>query len=136
MTLTHPYCVNYWFTRDAEDQRKRDEDFGESLIGKIRKILWNFLEYPETSIAAQALAFLSLLMVCVSTVTFIIGTNSEGEREKRERLADIERDAAGIVDDDGNLEQSSNINITEVIDNIAVIFFGLEYFMRKVDKFY
>ena len=106
------------------------------MIGKIRKILWNFLEYPETSIAAQALAFLSLLMVCVSTVTFIIGTNSEGEREKRERLADIERDAAGIVDDDGNLEQSSNINITEVIDNIAVIFFGLEYFMRKVDKFY
>ena len=123
-------------TRDAEDQRNRDEDFGESLIGKIRKILWNFLEYPETSIAAQALAFLSLLMVCVSTVTFIIGTNSEGEREKRERLADIERDAAWIVDDDGNIAQSSNINITEVIDNIAVIFFGLEYFMRKVDKFY
>ena len=106
------------------------------MIGKIRKILWNFLEYPETSIAAQALAFLSLLMVCVSTVTFIIGTNSEGEREKRERLADIERDAAWIVDDDGNIAQSSNINITEVIDNIAVIFFGLEYFMRKVDKFY
>ena len=100
------------------------------MIGKIRKILWNFLEYPETSIAAQALAFLSLFMVCVSTVTFIIGTNSEGEREKRERLADIEHDEAG------NIAESSNINITEVIDNIAVIFFGLEYFMRKVDKFY
>ena len=55
-------------------------------------------------------------MVCVSTVTFIIGTNSEGEREKRERLADIEHDEAG------NIAESSNINITEVIDNIAVIF--------------
>ena len=86
------------------------------------------MEYPETSIAAQALAFLSLLMVCVSTVTFIIGTNSEGEREKRVRMADLERDMAGVAD--------NNINITEVIDNIAVIFFGLEYFMRKVDKFY
>ena len=115
-------------TRDAEDQRNRDEDFGESFVGKIRKMLWNFLEYPETSIAAQALAFLSLLMVCVSTVTFIIGTNSEGEREKRERLADIEQVETGDVED--------NINMTEVIDNIAVIFFGLEYFMRRVDKFY
>ena len=115
-------------TRDAEDQRNRDEDFGESFVGKIRKMLWNFLEYPETSIAAQALAFLSLLMVCVSTVTFIIGTNSEGEREKRERLADIEQVEAGDVKD--------KINMTEVIDNIAVIFFGLEYFMRRVDKFY
>ena len=132
----NPYCVNYWFIRDAEDQRNRDEDFGESLVGKIRKTLWNFLEYPETSIAAQALAFLSLLMVCVSTVTFIIGTNSEGEREKRQRLADGEKNVGEIMDENGVNAQPSNLNITEVIDNIAVIFFGLEYFMRKVDKFY
>ena len=33
-------------------------------------------------------------------------------------------------------DEEDNINMTEVIDNIAVIFFGLEYFMRRVDKFY
>ena len=40
-----------------------DEDFGDHLLGRARKMVWNFLEYPETSLAAQALAFLSLLMV-------------------------------------------------------------------------
>ena len=97
----------------------------------MRKILWNFLEYPETSVAAQALAFLSLLMVCISTLTFIIGTNSEGEREKKQRLADIEVELEA-----GDIVNPSNINVTEIIDNIAVIFFSLEYFMRKMGKFY
>ena len=102
----------------------------------MRKILWNFLEYPETSVAAQALAFLSLLMVCISTLTFIIGTNSEGEREKKERLADIEKDVAVTVDKNGDIVNPSNLNVTEIIDNIAVIFFSLEYFMRKMGTFY
>ena len=97
----------------------------------MRKILWNFLEYPETSVAAQALAFLSLLMVCISTLTFIIGTNSEGEREKKQRLADIEANIEA-----GDIVNPSNINVTEIIDNIAVIFFSLEYFMRKMGTFY
>ena len=44
-----------------------DEDFGEHLLGRARKMVWNFLEYPETSLAAQALAFLSLLMVGLSS---------------------------------------------------------------------
>lgn len=97
----------------------------------MRKILWNFLEYPETSVAAQALAFLSLLMVCISTLTFIIGTNSEGEREKKQRLADIEANIEA-----GDIVNPSNLNVTEIIDNIAVIFFSLEYFMRKMGTFY
>ena len=97
----------------------------------MRKILWNFLEYPETSVAAQALAFLSLLMVCISTLTFIIGTNSEGEREKKQRLADIEVELEA-----GDIVNPSNLNVTEIIDNIAVIFFSLEYFMRKMGTFY
>ena len=97
----------------------------------MRKILWNFLEYPETSVAAQALAFLSLLMVCISTLTFIIGTNSEGEREKKQRLADIE-----VEREAGDIVNPSNLNVTEIIDNIAVIFFSLEYFMRKMGTFY
>lgn len=80
----------------------------------MRTKLWNFLEYPETSIAAQALAFTSLFMVCISTVTFIIGTNQESQHQpKQSEPADAD-------------DQSIN----EMIDNVAVIFFSLEYFTR------
>lgn len=82
------------------------------MLGRIRTQLWNFLEYPETSIAAQALAFTSLFMVCISTVTFIIGTNHESQQEPN------------INGDDE--DQSYN----EIIDNVAVIFFSVEYFLR------
>ena len=108
----------------------REEDFGDSFFGRVRKKLWNFLEYPETSIAAQALAFLSLFMVCVSTVTFIIGTNSEGEQEKQNRMV-IEEDILDL--EDGKLA-TEGVNITELIDNVAVIFFSVEYFMRIKSK--
>ena len=83
------------------------------MLGRIRTQLWNFLEYPETSIAAQALAFSSLFMVCISTVTFIIGTNHESQQEPN----------INAVDDE---DQSFN----EIIDNVAVIFFSVEYFLR------
>ena len=35
------------------DKRKKEEDFGESTVGRIRTYLWNLTEYPETSKAAQ-----------------------------------------------------------------------------------
>ena len=84
------------------------------MYGRIRTKLWNFLEYPETSIAAQALAWTSLFMVCLSTVTFIIGTNDESEQEPNLASNDV------VVDQ----------SFTEIIDNISVIFFSLEYFAR------
>ena len=85
------------------------------MIGKIRKILWNFLEYPETSIAAQALAFLSLLMVCVSTVTFIISTQ--------------------LIDPDGNVdyvEYPKAVYLIDLMDNFVTIFFSGEFITRLV----
>ena len=121
---------NKHLCRDQEDQRMREEDFGDSFFGRVRKKLWNFLEYPETSIGAQALAFLSLFMVCVSTVTFIIGTNSEGEQEKQNRMV-TDQD---ILEMDDGENITEGVNITELIDNVAVIFFSIEYFMRIKSK--
>ena len=39
--------------QEKERNRKFIEDFGSSPIGKIRKLLWNLTEYPETSRAAR-----------------------------------------------------------------------------------
>ena len=35
------------------EERLREEDFGDSKYGVLRKYLWNLTEYPETSRAAQ-----------------------------------------------------------------------------------
>ena len=68
----------------------------------------------------------------VSTVTFIIGTNIEGEQEKRERLAGAETENITMVED---MEaETGGLNMTEMVDNIAVIFFSLEYFMRETSE--
>ena len=70
--------------------------------------------------------------VGVSTVTFIIGTNIEGEQEKRERLAGAETENITMVED---MEaETGGLNMTEMVDNIAVIFFSLEYFMRETSE--
>ena len=71
------------------------------------------------------MAFLSLLMVCISTITFIIGTNYEGEQEKKQRLTTIE------MEDTVEKDNQYDLNIIEIIDNIAVIFFSAEFFMRQ-----
>ena len=71
------------------------------------------------------MAFLSLLMVCISTITFIIGTNYEGEQEKKQRMTTME------IEDTEEEDNQHNLNIIEIIDNIAVIFFSVEFFMRQ-----
>ena len=65
-------------------------------------------------------------------MTFIIGTNIEGEQEKRERLAGAETVNITMVE---YMEaETGGLNMTEMVDNIAVIFFSLEYFMREMSE--
>ena len=42
-------------SKEKEDRRKKEEDFGQSLIGRTRSALWNLLEYPETSFGARVI---------------------------------------------------------------------------------
>ena len=39
--------------KEKELERKIDEDFGNSRIGRLRSFCWNMTEYPETGRAAQ-----------------------------------------------------------------------------------
>ena len=42
-------------------KRLRDEDFGSSSLGKLRKWCWNLTEYPETSLLARVIPCMTLL---------------------------------------------------------------------------
>ena len=56
------------------EERLKDEDFGDTKYGRVRKYLWNLTEYPETSKAALILGYCSLSLVIVSTITFVLST--------------------------------------------------------------
>lgn len=92
-----------------------EEDFGSTSIAEIRSWLWNTLEYPWTSKLAQFLAFFSLSMVMLSTVTFIISTQ--------------------LIDPDGNVdyvEYPMAGYLIDLLDNFVTIFFSGEFLTRLV----
>ena len=76
------------------EERVRDENFGSDRVGKLRSFLWDLLEYPETSKAAQGVAFASIFFVILSTVTFMIESS-------------FEEDMENILDEDSSLEIST-----------------------------
>ena len=50
-----------------EAQRLEDENFGTHIVGRVRTYLWNLMEYPETSKAAQVGTQTFLLKVLLSS---------------------------------------------------------------------
>ena len=50
-------CIKEITMEETEKQREIEreslEDFGDSFVGRYRKILWNLFEYPSTSTAAK-----------------------------------------------------------------------------------
>jgi len=100
-----------------ENQRLADENFGNSRIGKVRSILWNLMEYPETSRTAQMFAWASLGMVLISTFTFVLGTFPEFQKEEETGQPPPYPEAVLIMD---------------VVENGAVLFFLVEYCIRFI----
>ena len=96
-----------------------EEDFGPSCLGTWRTCLWNTLEYPWTSQFAQIVAFFSLAMVLVSTITFVLSTIEEFQMPTESEV--------GVV-----VKYQVVISVIEVIDHVVVIFFTLEYLLRLV----
>ena len=95
-----------------------------------RSWLWSTIEYPWTSKLAQVLALFSLLMVriakkkfpcliflpnqvVISTLTFIISTAEELQE-----------------DEEGRVDFPRIVLIIDLIDNIVVIFFTIEFLTR------
>ncbi|XP_023328465.1 potassium voltage-gated channel subfamily B member 2 isoform X2 [Eurytemora carolleeae] len=100
-----------------EAQRLKDEDFGNSRIGRLRSHLWNVMEYPETSRTAQMFAWSSLGVVLLSTFTFVLGTFPEFQGEEETGQPPPYPEAVLAM---------------EVVENCAVLFFVMEYIVRFV----
>ena len=62
-----------------------EEDFGDSFLGRTRTTLWDFLEKPWTSTAAQGYAIFALIVILISTVTFVASTFEELQLDENGR---------------------------------------------------
>ena len=76
--------------------------------------MWDLLEYPETSMIAQILTTTSIILIFLSTGTFLI--ESSFEVDERE------------------LSQSDflRLNIVKYVDLVCIIFFTLEFVLRLI----
>eukprot|EP00090_Calanus_glacialis_P034773 TRINITY_DN5878_c0_g1_i2.p1 TRINITY_DN5878_c0_g1~~TRINITY_DN5878_c0_g1_i2.p1 ORF type:complete len:413 (+),score=103.17 TRINITY_DN5878_c0_g1_i2:287-1525(+) len=102
-------------TKRKEMELAEEEDFGMSDLGQLRSFIWNTMEYPWTSTTAQIMAYFSLVMVLISTVTFILSTFDELQ-----------------INEVGEFRYPMINTIIEAIDHIVITFFSIEYLVRFI----
>jgi len=114
------------------EERLREEDFGDSKYGVLRKYLWNLTEYPETSRAAQIFAFLSLSVVILSTVTFVLSTTPQLAPEVDLKLFEETYLDNGTVISEKIERWEEGILVLNVLDEFIMWFFTIEYLVRFI----
>ena len=105
-----------------------------SLVGNSRSFLWDLLEKPWTSLAAQYYAMASLFVVFISTLTFVVSTvedakvNQDGEEANTGLLLviDITGEECELV---GCVVQLTELPLAPP-DILCVAIFSLEYTVR------
>ena len=102
-------------TKRKEIELAEEEDFGMSDLGQLRSFIWNTMEYPWTSTTAQFMAYFSLMMVLISTVTFILSTFEELQ-----------------INEAGEFRYPLVNTIIVAIDHIVITFFSIEYLVRFI----
>ena len=84
-----------------------------TLTGNSRSLLWDLLEKPWTSLAAQYYAMASLFVVFISTLTFVLSTVEDAK-----------------VGQDGEEVNTGLLLVIEITDILCVAIFSLEYTVR------
>ena len=100
------------------EERVQDEDFGNDNMGRLRTFLWDLFEYPETSRAAQALSFLSVFLIVLSTVTLMVESTLEDDVMEKN------------LDDTEAFADDQMLWILKSFDKLAILFFTMEYVVR------
>ena len=92
------------FSKDDE------EDFGTGKFAKYQKMMWDLIEKPDTSRAAQVILVLSTIFVSVSIVGMTIST-----------LPSLQYEVNGQTIDNPSLA---------MVETVCIAWFTLEYFIR------
>ena len=96
-------------------EQAKDEDFGQTKLGKLRYFIWTTLEYPGSNGYAQAWGVFSMLLVVFSTALFFLET-----------MDGIEESA------DGHVEYPVLVSFLDWSDKLVMFLFTLEYVLRLI----
>ena len=130
--LLEPCCILKYLPRareahqqileEIEENRRADmkneaEKFGGGRLQGLRSIVWDVMEYPETSKCAQLFTFISLTFVLVSTLSFVLESIIEDQ----------------IVTSEAEMEERAGwLEALAFTDKAVLVFFTLEYLARLV----
>jgi len=92
-------------------KKEEEDDFGDGKFAKYQKMIWDLMEKPETSTAAQVVSVISMSFVAVSIVGMVISTMPQLKS----------------IDGDGNLVENPRL---AMIETVCIAWFTLEYFLR------
>jgi len=92
-------------------KKDEEEDFGTHKFAKYQKMIWDLIEHPDTSMAAQVISVLSMVFVGISIIGMTINT-----------LHSLQ-----YIDADGNTIDNPTLALVETI---CIAWFTLEYFIR------
>jgi len=94
-------------------QKEAEEEFSKGFIGRNQKCLWDIIEHPETSGAAQFVSYMSMFFVIVSTIGMSLNTMP----------------AFRVINSDQEPAENPFLALNEAI---CIAWFTLEYFLRLV----
>jgi len=95
----------------AKLEQDDEEDFGPGKFAKYQKMMWDLIEKPETSMAANVISIMSTVFVAVSIVGMTISTLPSLQYE----------DARGNPVENPGLA---------MVETVSIAWFVLEYFIR------
>ena len=79
--------------------------------------MWDLLEYPETSKLAQIITSTSIILIFLSTGTFLIESSFELEDDDKREL---------------NQSDFLRLNIVKYVDLVCIVFFTVEFVLRLI----
>ena len=108
-----------------EEQEKLVENFGDGKVGELRSYVWDLMEKPWTSDAAQWYAVLSMMVVVISTITFVFSTLESENEEESHPIVLLAVEIIGL-----RARFCFGISIAYNSDITCVVIFSLEYGVR------
>ena len=79
--------------------------------------MWDLLEYPETSKLAQIITSTSIILIFLSTGTFLIESSFELEDDDKREL---------------NQSDFLRLNTVKYVDFVCIVFFTVEFVLRLI----
>ncbi|NXK01412.1 KCNA3 protein, partial [Corythaixoides concolor] len=137
----------YQLGAEAEGRLREAEGFGAEVAqplpgGRIRRRAWLLCEHPESSVAARAVALLSVLVILVSIVVFCLETLPQF-RAGGEGSAQVSRGGGGFILTSPPITSTSAANSSSppppraaltdpffLVETICICWFSLELLVR------